>query len=310
MKKKFIVLTLLAALIVIGCSQRSAEFPEEAYYASNLRAMGGMDYAYDDGRSQAMHFTLLESEVYYHDSLEFNESASITNTERKLVKTANLRIRAENLETADASITTLLRKYNAYSASTSIEENSRYYSLRVPSQQYDVFLEEMEGIGRMINRYENTEDVTLRYYDLESRLESRKELLNTFQAYLRRANNMEEILSVEYRIAELQREIEFTGTQLRNLGNQVDYANIDLYLLGPVTSASNQNITFAERIKQLFSGFSNFLYTVAITLLGIVIYGIPLLLLIALLFWLFFGRIGLIKKLWRLITTGKITKNS
>ena len=228
-------------------------------------------------------------------------SANIPDVERKLIKRANVSIRVENLSAADDAVTALLKKYDSYAASTNIEENSRYYSLRVPANYYDIFLAETGTMGRLINRYESTEDVTLRYYDLEGRLATKKELLKTFQSYLGKAKTIEEILSVEARLSELQYEIEGTGIQLRNLANRVDYATVDLSLLGPVISSPNRGLTFGERIKQLFGGFGGFLSTVAMVLLGIVIYGIPILLLLGLLYLLLFGKIGLAKKLWRLI---------
>ncbi|WP_461257182.1 DUF4349 domain-containing protein, partial [Treponema sp. R80B11-R83G3] len=145
-------------------------------------------------------------------------------------------------------------------------------------------------------------DVTIRYYDLEGRLATKKELLKTFQAYLGKAKTIEEILSVEARISELQYEIEGTGIQFRNLANNVDYATIDLNLFGPVTSSmQNPNLTLGERVKQLFGSFGDFLSAVAVILIGIVIYGIPVILLLGLLFLIFFGKIGLAKKLWKLI---------
>jgi hypothetical protein len=239
------------------------------------------------------------------DAAAIPESENDIEVERKLVKRANIRIRVENLEASDASISALMEKYNAYAASTNIEENSRHYSLRVPAQFYDIFLADMNGLGRLLNRYESTEDVTLRYYDLEGRLATKKELLKTFQAYLGRANNIEEIMAVEARISELQYDIEGTGIQLRNLINRIDYATIDLSLLGPVSSAPKQTVTFGERIKQLFGSFGSFLSTVAVVIVSIVVYGIPVLLLLVLLFWLLFGRIGLIKKLWRIVASKK-----
>jgi len=228
-------------------------------------------------------------------------SADLSNVERKLVKRANIRIRVEKLEAADASVADLIAKYGAYAASTNIEENAYYYSLRVPSQFYDIFISEMNGLGRLLRRSESTEDVTLRYYDLEGRLATKRELLRTFQSYLGRARNIEEILSVEARIAELQSDIEGTGKQLRNLANSVDYATIDLNILGPLASLSGKYPTLSERIKRTFSSFGRFLSSIAIIIVGIVIYGIPILLLVALLLWLFFGRIGLAKRLWLLI---------
>ena len=230
-----------------------------------------------------------------------SESANLTNTERKLVKRASVRIRVENLGEADIFAIALMKEYNAYAASTSIEENNHYYSLRVPAEYYEVFLAGMNGMGRMLYRQESTEDVTLRYYDLEGQLATKKELLRTFQTYLGRANNIEEILAVEARISHLQYDIEGTGTQLRNLANRIDYATIDLHLSGPAAAIPTQTITFGEKIKQLFGGFGGFLSTVALTILGIIIYGIPVLLLLGLLFWLFFGKIGLARKLWSVI---------
>jgi hypothetical protein len=105
-------------------------------------------------------------------------------------------------------------------------------------------------------------------------------------------------------MADLHHEIDWNGRELRNLANRVDYATIDLTIWGPVTSTPDHGLTLGEKFKELFGAFGGFLSTVAMVLVGIVIYGIPILLLLLLFFWLFFGKIGLIKKLWR-VAAGK-----
>ena len=304
MKKKAFLLTMLVILIISGCSRGINEnqsydaIIHENKITSSKDALAAQT-SYRDAYSGASNISNLydEQDQYYDDS---SDSTIINEFERKLVKRANVRIRVDNLEAADLSIINLMKKYDGYIASTEIDENSHYYSLRIPSSRYDVFLSDVEGIGKLIRRSESTDDVTIRYYDLESQLESKKELLKTFQSYLEKAGNMEEILAVEYRIADLQREIEFTGTQLRNLTDRIDYATITLYLQGPV-AITFRGETFGDRIGQLFGRFGGFLSTIAIILIGIVIYGIPILLLLILLAWLLFGRIGLMKKLWKLV---------
>jgi hypothetical protein len=218
--------------------------------------------------------------------------------ERKLTKTASFSIRVENLEESDASVTGLMAKYGAYAASTSIAESSRHYSIRVPSTAYDALLAGISGLGKLLHRQENAEDVTLRYYDLEGRLATKRELLKTYQSYLGRARNIEEILSVEAKIAELQNDLEGTGRELRNLAGRVDYASVDLNIQGPVASTPYRGPTLVERFKELFNGFGGFLSVLAVILSGIVIYGVPILLLLVLLFWLLFGKIGLLKNLF------------
>ena len=221
--------------------------------------------------------------------------------DRRLVRQASISMRAENLEAAETFVSEVMEKHNAYSASTVMEENSHHYSIRVPSTAYDVFLAEISGLGRILHRYERVEDVTLRYFDVEGRLATQRELLVTYQSYLGRARNIDEILSVERRIAELQREIDRSGRDLRDLSRNIEYSVVELRVLGPVAaSAPFQGVTLAERIKGTFSGFGSFLSAMIIALISIVVYGIPIALLLALLIWILFGKIGLLKKLWRL----------
>jgi hypothetical protein len=292
--KKFITLVLFTALVtVFGCSKGGM-----AYTTASRAAKNDAMFFEADAMETANQYAAIEE----MDGGGGSNSPSSYSTERKLVKRAYITVRVESLESTDSSVSDLMNKYGAYAASTDIEENSRRYTLRVPAQGYDAFLGEVGGIGRIVRRSENTEDVTLHYYDLESRLTTKRELLVTYQSYLGKAKNIEEILSVEARIAELQNDIERTGTQFRNLANTVEYATIELYLIGPVTSTSYKVATFGERIKKLFSGFGGFLSTVGVIITGIVIYGIPALIILAFLVWVLFGRIGLMKKLWRLIT--------
>jgi hypothetical protein len=300
--KKIITISILltALLLTLGCSRGSSM---SGGLTSSQSVASAYETAYFDSEEIAYNVERRrEAQVADGDSNPADSiSADLSNTERKLVKRATIRIRVENLDATDASVTELMRKYDAYSASTNLEENYYSYILRVPSPLYDVFLAEMNGLGRQLRRSENTEDVTLRYYDLEGRLATKRELLKTYQSYLTRANDIEEVLSVEARIADLQSDIEGTGMQLRNLANRVDYATIELHVFGPVNSAPNRGETFGEQIKELFGNLGSFLSAIAIIIIGIVVYGIPIILFAALLIWLFFGRIGLLKKLWQTV---------
>jgi hypothetical protein len=219
---------------------------------------------------------------------------------RKLVRRAEISIRTEKPEAAEEPLNSLMQKYSAWSSSTRIWENSRVYILRVPSSSYEVMLADLIGMGKLIHRSESAEDVTLKYYDLEGRLATKQELLKTFQAYLGKAANIEEIMTVEQKIAELQQDIEWTGTQLRNLAHLVDYSTIELEILGPVSVSSYSAPTLGERFGELFGSFGETASGALVVLVGILIYGIPILLIATALFWILFGRIGLFRKLWRL----------
>ncbi|MDR2246151.1 MAG: DUF4349 domain-containing protein [Treponema sp.] len=280
-----------AAFAVGSCSARGAS-PEAAYrsggeavfsYAASQKALAA-ETAADDGGP------------------ELPEAGAVPGAEasRKLVYRANISIRVQDPEKAGAALTALMERYGAYASSVNIRENSRHYTIRVPAPSYTALLSALDGMGRLLHRSESAEDVTLRYYDLEGRLATKRELLKTYQSYLGRAKNIEEILAVEAKIAELEDDIDGTGKELRSLAGMVDYATVDLEIQGPENIPAYAAPTLGERIAGLFGALGDFFSTALVILLGIIVYGIPSLLVLALLFWVLFGRIGLLKKLWRL----------
>ena len=219
---------------------------------------------------------------------------------RKLVKRADLLLTVEDTAAIDKPLAELMEKYDAWPASAGIYENSRDYTIRVPSAFYEAMLAELAGFGKLRRRTENTEDVTLRYYDLESRLATKRELLKTYQGYLGKAANIDEIMTVESRIADLQQEIDQTGTQFRNLTGLIDYSTINVEFSGPANTSSYYGPTLKEKMAALFGSFGRVASSALLVLMGIIIYGVPAILILIFLFWIFFGRIGILKKLIRL----------
>jgi hypothetical protein len=325
MKKIIFVLTITAVLLVsAGCERgMNQEFvidPSSPYlgkrmasdsYASEGQAalfydLDGLNGSIE-GKGSGNNLVRAERQEAPGGSGNSAPNMPMPTEERKLVKKANIYIRVENIETADASVSGLMEKYDAYSASTSAYETRNNYLIRVPAHNYELFLSEMGSLGKIQSRAETTTDVTLEYYDLEGRLATKRELLRTFQSYLGKANSINDILSVERRIAELQNEIDSTGKQLSILANRVEYATIDLVI--NTTSAPKRiaGPSFGEKIGRLFGGFGGFLSSLLTILIGFIIYGIPILLILGLLFFVFFGKVGLFRKLWGLVTAKKRT---
>jgi hypothetical protein len=224
---------------------------------------------------------------------------------RKLVKTATIEIRADRsllddegkITGAVEKIDELLNAYSAYAGRSVVYENSLNYTIRVPGNSYEAMLSGLSVLGKVTSRTETAEDVTLNYYDLSGRLATKQALLQTFRSYLVKAQTIEDIMSVETRIAELQNEIDWLGTELAELSNLVDYATINLILRSPQAATG---YTLGDRIADLFESFGDAASGALVVILGIVIFGIPLIVVFLAVFWLLFGRIGLLKKAFRL----------
>jgi hypothetical protein len=304
-KKQNSLLLLISILILSGCARGSAAYSASyaADFADNAGGFGRQRMRDTPVPSQE---SPAEAEPMYAEGPSGGEA----HRARKLVRDASIHLRVQDPEAAEGPLTAAMEKYGAYAASKRLFENARYYTIRVPSAFFDDFFAELAGMGKVLSRTESAEDVTIRFYDLEGRLTTKQELLKTFQSYLGKAQNIDEIMTVEKRIAELQQEIEWTGTEFRALADLVDYATVNLELTGPAAPVSGPGL--GDRVTDLFGGFGDVAATALVVLLGIVMYGFPSLLLLTIFFWLLFGRIGLVRKLWSLAAvrkTGNTPKN-
>jgi len=289
-KVKIHLLTFFFAALFLpcACSRGGA-----GLYSGQKAAFSSADYAAE------YNYNVRQESAGLVNSEESLTQPEISGQSRKLVKNAYLSLRVEDPAATEKPLSELMDKFGAWPASASIYENSRHYSIRVPSAFYDVMLAELAGLGRVTSRTENTEDVTLRYYDLEGRLAVKRELLITYQAYLGKARNIDEIMTVESKIADLQQEIDWAGTQLRNLSNLIDYSTVNVEIAGS-SGSSYSKPALTERFGDLFGSFGDVFSTALVVFAGFIMYGVPALLIVVLLFWLLFGRIGLVKKLWRI----------
>ena len=302
-------LLLVLSILLISCSAKSAGEMYDvrvvpAEYSSSMKNQGFRDEILSEDSSV--------NEAERQSAPLENLSAGI---ERKLVKKADLRIEADKsfvnsdgtLSGVNQKVDELMKKYGAYSESTQSDENSSNFIIRVPKIHYESLIEGTSVLGKLRSRSETAEDVTLRYYDLEGRLNTKKTLLETFHGYLSRAKDIDDIMKVETRIAELQNEIDWLGNQLTNLANLVDYATV---VLDVYSYRQTKAYTLAERVKQLFSSFGDFASDALVVILGIIFYGGPIVIICLIAFWLFFGRIGILKKAFRfaLRSNGKKSK--
>ncbi len=221
--------------------------------------------------------------------------------ERKLVRNASLRLRVGDLAASEAAAQKLTADFGGYVASSNRSEESVSMSLRIPRGSFDAALSGLTPLGTELWRNVNTEDVTLHWYDLEGRLQTKRELMATLRAYLKQARSIEDIMTVETRLADLQNEIDGLGGQFKRLSDLVDFSTVNVEFVLPAAQVKSVEPTLWERIGDVLRRTGGFFSTLVAFIVGLVVFGIPILALAALLFWLLFGKVGLLPALYRLI---------
>lgn len=221
------------------------------------------------------------------------------NMERKLIITVDVRINSRDVEKSYKSVENKIKEYNGYFDTVESSKNRYYLTIRVPKDNLYNFINFLEETENIENKNINTQDVTDTYYDTENRIKNREVLLEKLRAYLREAKSIDEILKVEDRINTLTYEIETMKGNLETLTSSIDYSRVTLNISNQEAIKSNTNIynkylNLISFLKEFFSGILFFL-------VGFVAVAIPVVLILSLFYYICFGKIGLIKKLYRKI---------
>ena len=155
----------------------------------------------------------------------------------KIIKSAQVRYKVDDVKKATNTIKQLAQAQNGYISDQRFEDNlynkSSRFTIKVPKSTFDGLLDSISKVAEFIE-YENitTQDVTEEYIDLETRLKTKMEVKARYEEVLRKnAKTVEDILATEDKLRIIQEEIESAQGRLKYLSSRVAYSSIqvDLY---------------------------------------------------------------------------------
>lgn len=219
--------------------------------------------------------------------------------ERKLIISVDLSVNSKDIEKSYKLIEEKVKEYKGYFENIDSYKYRYFIALRIPKDNLYNFLEFIENNQNVQNKNINTEDITENYYDIENRIKNREALLDKFRNYLKEAKNIEEILSVEDRINNLTYEIERMKGNFENLTSLIEYSKVNITIKNP--EAMQRNVNFYDKFLYTINFLKYFFSSIIFFLIGFIAIAIPIVLLLALFYYIAFGKIGLIKKLYKKI---------
>ncbi len=196
-----------------------------------------------------------ESGIQYEESQSNeNYSAEFKKTkeevqQKKLIKTGDLELKSRHIEKSKANLDKVLKQVGGYYDNESFSKSDyelRYsLELRIPTANFDQLLQSInKGSDEILSKNIHAEDVGEEYYDIQTRLKSKKAYLKRYQEIMSNAKNVDELLQIETQIRQLIEEIESQEGRLRFLDNQVGYGTLNIELFKtlahpPVVSDEN-----------------------------------------------------------------------
>ncbi len=153
--------------------------------------------------------------------------------DRKIVKTAELGVRAEDVRESAADAQRIAASFggNVLSSRVSRGDGSVYadLTLSVPSPDFEAALDELRGLGKEVTTDAvSGEDVTEEFVDLESRernlLAAEESLLELYD----KAESVEDTLTVQRELTNVRGEIELVQGRIKYLEQRTAFSRITL----------------------------------------------------------------------------------
>ena len=189
--------------------------------------------------------------------------------DRKIIRTVTMSCETKAYDDAVTVIMTALNTHGGYveasnTTGTGYEdvkhsERRATYTLRVPAEKLDAFLEALrtdEGI-RILSQNATSSEITATYYDTVSRLETLKAEKASLTAMLEGFTDYKDIsnmLKVQERLYNVIEEIEALQTKLNLYDGQVAMSTVHLTLREVIvyTEVVDPDPTFGQRVKEAF----------------------------------------------------------
>ena len=181
-------------------------------------------------------------------------------TGRKLIRTIRLELQTKEYDELLDGIGKKIQEMNGYIENSSVWGNSYTssstrnceYTVRIPSDRLDEFVEVVGELGNVVYKNEYVEDVTLQYVDVESHKKALEIERDRLLELLEKAENLEDLLAIESRLSDVRYELENYGSQKRYLDNQIDYSTVSLSITEVERITDTGKKTFFQEIAERF----------------------------------------------------------
>lgn len=186
--------------------------------------------------------------------------------ERKIIKNMSVMMESREYDQALKEILAMITELGGYVESSNENGNSlyrepnisrrySYITARIPADKLGSASGKLSEIGNITSKQENSSDITDVYYDVEARLKSLSIQEERYLELLKKADKMEDIISLENALTNVRYEIESLTTQQRRYDQQVSYSSltIELQEVGDYSVVRNQPLSFGQRISNALS---------------------------------------------------------
>ncbi|GAB3427500.1 DUF4349 domain-containing protein [Flindersiella endophytica] len=200
--------------------------------------------------------------------------ARVTITERSIIRTGTMTIRAKDVQLAADKASALVGGGDGYVGDIQTTSNDKGQTvgiqvvLRVPVGDYNHIVAEVKKLGTVTSNSHKATDVTKDLTDVESRIASQKKSIERLRTLMSQANTVGDVIQVESELTTREADLESLQSQQATLSAQAALSTLTLNFEKPPAkpapaAAAEDKTGFLPGLK---SGWHALVATVDVTL--------------------------------------------
>jgi len=276
MEKKKLLCTALAALMLclnlVGCGAKNAATDDMKYFGNSSSSTAGGGAIFDKVEMDSSGIIMEESKAESAPMAPPMENGWAADTPSaaeptapelpeysKLIYRANLELETTEFDSVVQSLEGIVSTMGGYFENQSISNYGTYrygyYVIRVPQGNFNALLSQVGELCLVRHQNKTSENVSEAYYDLEARLSTQRTKLDRLQELLRKAESMEDIITIESAISDTELQIEYLTGSLRKYDSLIDFSTvtIDLHEVYKLSNVEEPTTTFGDRLSSAFT---------------------------------------------------------
>ncbi len=198
-----------------------------------------------------------------------NLANNTATTGKQVISQASISLNVTNVSTALNQVETMAQNLGGsvdnMNSSGAQNQQQANVTIRVPANQFLTALNQLQGMGTVVNQNINSQDVTQQYIDLQAQLTSAQLEEQSLQAILAKATTVSDEIAIQQQLTQVIAQVENLQGQINYMQNQVAMSTITVNLNTPQVSTGqapsgtlnvavgNVDNTIAS-VKQLISG--------------------------------------------------------
>ena len=257
----FLVVGVVPNMFRMGGASKSSDSvaPTESY---DLKNEAAQDYNYSVAEEEGL-------------TLDSGANTRVIEDNKKIIVTGNLNVETLDFDNVLTTLQANVKKYGGYIQNSSISTNRndrRYYDacIRIPAESYEEFLSATKENVNVTYYNENIDDITETYTDIQARINSLKAEEEKVLEFYDKANNLEELMSVESRLTDIRYEIDSLETKIKNYDLLVNYSTLNIGITETKVYTKTNDNFFSKLGLNFVNGWSNFVNVLQDIILGIV----------------------------------------